>query len=116
MAESAADLFAHEPTRLPILFLEPAELAEHLTEMYMDETEECMECAEDGEWSDESFVPFAAITYTESQSGNDDLGVEDAFAYLFWDAKEEHVVWATTDDWSRSNTLESFDVLGVELS
>lgn len=60
-------------------------------------------------------VPFAAITW-EASEDEEPPSIENALAYLFWDAKQEAVVWATTDDWDRSNTLESFDVLGVVLN
>jgi hypothetical protein len=112
----AATIFSDKEERLPIRFAPAEKLAEYLTENYYEEMVENLQCADsDGAWCDESLVPVAAVVPSGSRFGKGQKQFENAFAYLFWDHSEKKLVWATTDEWDRSNNIDSIDDLMLEV-
>jgi hypothetical protein len=97
-APEAAKIFSHVPAALPVEFVDPEELAGRLRAGYYDELVMCMKClSTDRKWVDEDLVPIAEIGCPPRW--------ERPFAWLFFDAKNDAIIYATTDEWSRENVV-----------
>ena len=105
-APAAASIFDHAPAALTVRFFAAKALKEHLVEAFEDELAFQLKCAEDGEWADDSLTPIAAIGYATAGDEDDEEFVTSAFAYLFHDGDRQAIVYATSDSWSRENTLD----------
>jgi hypothetical protein len=113
---AGASVLGHSPDDLPVWFMQPAELVDHLDVNYSDELLFCLKCRDDDGWSDETLIPIAAVGYGDEASDDAEEFLASAFAYLFWDATSTKIVWATTDTWDRENQVDNLEELAVAVA
>ena len=109
---------------MAIRYFEETEFKQYLCENYCDELMD-MNCIDgDDNWIDENFLPLFALTIINDQENPkaeleelnrlpiDDY-LENISGFIFYDSSKNHYIYATTDEWERTNIVNSFSDFNI---